>query len=89
MKCNNPENSATTKIEEHIHRGYSASTIWAFDHIESKDTLPHGKACMKKFCEFLRENKKSIIDLKNVTIDKRRTKIPSRYKNLLHLWKIA
>ena len=44
---------------------------------------------MKKFCEFLRENKKSIIDLKNGTIDKRRTKIPSRYKNLLHLWKIA
>ena len=27
--ANNPENSSTTKIGEHIHCGYSISTIWA------------------------------------------------------------
>ena len=37
--ANNPENSSTTKIGEHIPCGYSMSTIWAFDHIENKYTL--------------------------------------------------
>ena len=35
---NNPENSSTTKIGEHISCGYSMSTIWGFDHIEDKHT---------------------------------------------------
>ena len=30
--ANNPENSSTTKIDDHITCGYSISTIWAFDH---------------------------------------------------------
>ena len=34
--ANNPENSSTTKIGEHILCGYSMSTIWTFDHIENK-----------------------------------------------------
>ena len=38
------------------------STIWAFDHIENKHTLYHGKDCMEKFCEYLREHTKNIID---------------------------
>ena len=38
------------------------STILAFDHIENKHTLYHGKDCMKKFCQSLREHKKIIID---------------------------
>ena len=38
------------------------STIWAFDHIENKHTLYRGKDCMKKFCEYLREYTKNIID---------------------------
>ena len=41
--ANNPENFSTTKIGEHILCGYSVSTIWAFDHIENKHTLYHGK----------------------------------------------
>ena len=31
---NNPENSSTTKIAEHIPCEYSVSTIWVFSHIE-------------------------------------------------------
>ena len=37
--ANNPENSSTTKIGEHIPCGYPMSTIWRFDHIEGKHTL--------------------------------------------------
>ena len=35
---NNPENSSTTMIGEHIRCGYSMSKIWEFDHIESTHT---------------------------------------------------
>ena len=35
---NNPENSSTTKIREHIPCGYSMSTIRAFDSTENKHT---------------------------------------------------
>ena len=59
---NNPENSSTTKISEHIPCGYSMSTIWEFDRIENKHTLYHGKNCIKKFRESLREHGKNIID---------------------------
>ena len=48
--------------DEHIPCKYSMSTIWAFNHIENKHTLYRGKACMKKFCEPLREHAKNIID---------------------------
>ena len=47
--ANNPENSSTTKIAEHIPCEYLTSTIWAFGHIENKHTLHYGKDCMKKF----------------------------------------
>ena len=40
------------------------STIWGFDHIEKKHTLYSGKDCMKRFCDFLREHAKKIIDFK-------------------------
>ena len=33
--ANDPENSSTTKVGEHISCGYSISTIWTFDHIEN------------------------------------------------------
>ena len=48
------------------------------------------KFCMKKFCESLREHAKNIIgfeEKKNSTVKKKRTKITSRYKSNLHLWK--
>ena len=47
--ANNPENSLTTKIGEHIPCGCSMPTIWAFDHIENKHTLYRGNDCMKSF----------------------------------------
>ena len=59
---NNPENSSTTKIGEHIPCRYSMSTIWGFDYIEDKHTLYRGKDCTKKFFTSLREHAKNIID---------------------------
>ena len=51
-----------TKIDEHIPRRYSMSTVWAFDHIENKYILYREKDCMKMFCESLREHAKNITD---------------------------
>ena len=81
----NPENSSATKIGDCIPCEYSMSTTWAFDQTENKDNLYHEKGCMKNFC-------KSLINLiniekENATIDRRRTEIISRYKNMLYLWK--
>ena len=59
--ANNPENSSTTKIGKHILCWCSMSTVWAFDHIENKETLSWRKHCMKNFCESLREQAKNII----------------------------
>ena len=53
--ANNPENSSTTNIGEHIPCGYSMSTIWTFDQIEKKHNLFRVKDSIKKFCESLRE----------------------------------
>ena len=36
--------------------------IWIFDHIENRHTLYRRKDCMKKFCEYLREHVKNIIN---------------------------
>ena len=65
------------------------STIWGFDYIEGKHALYRGKDCMKKFCTSLREHTNNIIDFekKSVTVNKRRTKITSRGKNMLYLRK--
>ena len=64
------------------------STMWAFDNMENKHTLYCGEECMKKFCTSLREHAKNIIDFeKKKILSKSRTKITSRCKNMLHLWK--
>ena len=60
--ANNPENSSTTKIGEHVPCGYSMSTIWAFDNIENKHTLYHGEDCMIKFCTSVREHATNVIN---------------------------
>ena len=39
--ANNPENSSTTKIGEHIPCGYPMSIIWAFEDLKNKHTLYH------------------------------------------------
>ena len=46
---NNPENSYTTKISEHIPSGVSMSTISSFRSIENKDDVYRGKDCTKSF----------------------------------------
>ena len=53
---NNPENSSTTKVNEHIPSGFSMSTIFSFRSIENNHDVYRGKDCIKEFCEFLREH---------------------------------
>ena len=70
---NNPENSSTTKVSEHIPSGFSLSTISSFRTIENKHDAYRGKDCMKKFSESLREHAMKIINLKNEAINNRAT----------------
>ena len=52
----NPENSSTSKVNEHIPSGFSMSTILSLKSIENKHDVYRGKDCMKKFCQCLREH---------------------------------
>ena len=45
---NNPENSFTTKVGEHIPWGFSMSTKSSFKNIENEDDVFRGKDCMEK-----------------------------------------
>ena len=47
----NPENSCTTKVSEHITSGFSTFTISSFRSIKSKRDLYRGKVCMKNFVD--------------------------------------
>ena len=70
----NTENSCTTKVDKHIPSGFSISTISSFKNSENKHDVQRGKDCMKKFCEFLREHVKKMINFikeKNEIINKR------------------
>ena len=58
----NPENSSTTKVNEHIPSGFSMPTILSFRSIENKHDVYRGQDCMKKFCESLREHTIKIIN---------------------------
>ena len=53
---NDPENSSTTKVREHIHSGFSMSTTSSFRSIKNDHDIYRGKDCMKKFCESLAEH---------------------------------
>ena len=61
---NNPENSSTSKVCEHIPSGFPMSTISFFRSIENKHDMYRSKDCMKKFCEFLRAHVMKIINFK-------------------------
>ena len=61
---NNPLNSSTTKVSEHISSGFSMSTITSFRTIENKHDVYSGKHLMKKFCKSLREHAMKIINFK-------------------------
>ena len=49
---NNPENSFTTKVGEHIPSGFSMPTISSFKNIENNHDVHRGKDCMKSFVNF-------------------------------------
>ena len=50
------------KIGSHVPCRYSMSIIWAFDILENKHILYHGKKCMKEFCNPLREHAANVIN---------------------------
>ena len=65
------------------------ATIWAFNHIENKHSLYHGKDCMKKFCTSLREHAKNIIDFekkKMLQLKKEELKLHQDAK-LCYIWR--
>ena len=59
-----PENSFTTKVDEHIISGFSMSTISLLKIIENRHDVYRGKDCMRKFCESLREHPMKITNCK-------------------------
>ena len=67
---NNAENSSTTKVSEYFPSGFSIFTISSFRSIENKHHVYRGKDCMKKFCEFLREDTMNITNFKKKKMEK-------------------
>ena len=59
---NNPKESSTTEINEHVPLGYSLFTHFSFDKTKNKLNYYRGKDCMKKFCKDLREHATKIIN---------------------------
>ena len=66
---NNPENSSTVKVSEHITSAFSMSTISSFRSIENKHDLYRGKDCIERFCEFVSENAMKIIGFKKIKLE--------------------
>ena len=59
---NNPNESSTTKINQHTPSGYSIFTHCSFDKSKNKFNYYRGKDCMKKFSKDLREHASKIIN---------------------------
>ena len=59
---NNPNESSTTKINNHTSSGYSIFTHCSFDKSKNKLNYYRGKDCMKKFCKDLKEHATRIIN---------------------------
>ena len=53
---NNPENSSTAKVSEHIPSGFSMSITPSWRTMEYKHDLYRGKDCMEMFCKSSREH---------------------------------
>ena len=73
----NLENSSTTKVCKHIPSGFSMPTISSFRSIENNHDVYSDKDCMKKCCEFLREQPMKIINFekKKNDVNKRAARI--------------
>ena len=78
---NDPENSSRTKVSYHIPSGFSMSTISSFRSIENKHDVYRGESCMKKFCEFLREQVMKIINFKKKKLKFLTEEQQESYKN--------
>ena len=61
---NNPENTFTTKLSEHIPSCFLMSTTSSFKSIKNKHDVHRGKNRMKIFCQSLREHAMKIINVK-------------------------
>ena len=64
--ANNPENSSTTKIGEHIPCEYSMPTIWNFWWYRKQ--VYREEDCMKKFCTSSREHATNVINFEKKKI---------------------
>ena len=84
---NNPENSSTTKLDEHIPSGFSMSTILSFKSIENKHDAYRGKDCMKKFYESLREYAMKKINFKKIKMKLLRNEQQNSYQNAIFVKK--
>ena len=65
---NNPENSSTTKVSEHIQSGLLMSTVLSFTSKENKHDGCRHKDWMKKFYKSFREHVMEVINFKKVKL---------------------
>ena len=59
---NNPDLSSTSKINQHVHSGYSIYTSCSFDKSQNKLNHYRGEDCMRRFCKDLRDHPTRIVD---------------------------
>ena len=59
---NDPSKSSKTLLNEHEMCGYSLVTDCSFDKKRNVADYYRGKDCLKKFCQDLKKQAKSIID---------------------------
>ena len=59
---NDPSKSSTTQINKHEMSGYSLFTNCPFDEKNNKLDHYRGKDCLKRFCQDLKKQAKSIVD---------------------------
>ena len=73
---NDPENSSSTTVAEHISSGFSMSKMLSFKSIGNRHDVYRGKTFLIKFCKFLREHAKKIIS------KRKKIKLLTNEKNL-------
>ena len=59
---NDPDKSSTTQLNKHEMCGYSLVTHFSFDEKNNAIDYYGGKECLKKFCQDLKKQAKSIVD---------------------------
>ena len=59
---NDSDKSSTTQLNKHEMCGYSLFTVCSFDEKKNKLDYYRGKDCLKKICQYLKKQTKSIVD---------------------------